>query len=98
MSVIEATLSLEKKLDTVKIVNGKEEKYVNTQNKTIMDYAVEYVRSNELKPNALAPINHVRMWKKMTLPCELIGFTGTKETTAYLKSNSHILLFHNCST
>ena len=72
----------------IKIVNGKEEKHANTQNKTIMDYAVEYVRSNELEPNIIAPINHVRMWKKMTLPCELIGFTGTKETTACLKADA----------
>jgi len=41
-----------------------------------MDFAVEY--SNQL--NIVEAINHVRIYKKMILPCELLGFLGNKET------------------
>ena len=56
--------------------------HISTKNKTIMDYAEEHVRCKEIGKKLLAPLNHVRLWKQMVLPCELIGLTGTKKTKA----------------
>ena len=45
-------------------------------NKTIIDYALEH--SKEMK--IIEAINYVRRFKKMIIPCDLIGFRGGKET------------------
>jgi hypothetical protein len=62
-----------------------------SKNKTIMDYAVEYVTERELTKKTLQAINHVRLYKRMLLPCELIGFHGdqvTKEARDTLERSS----------
>ena len=45
-----------------------------------MDYAVMYVEEKEMPLSTIEAINHVRLFKKMMLPCELIGFHGNKIT------------------
>ena len=45
------------------VINAKQEMYISTKNKTIMDYAEEYVRCKEIGKNLLVPLNHVRLWK-----------------------------------
>lgn len=45
-----------------------------------MDYAVLYVKHKELGCEAIKAINHVRINKRMILPCELVGFNGDKVT------------------
>jgi len=70
------------------VINATNEIYISTKNKTIMDYAEKYVRCKEIGKNILAPLNHVRLWKQMVLPCELIGLTGTKRTKACQKIES----------
>ena len=45
-----------------------------------MDYAVMYVEENEIPLSTIEAINHVQLFKKMMLPCELIGFHGNKIT------------------
>ena len=67
-------------------MNFQHEKYIKTVNKTIMDLAVEHVKQKEINLQTLSPINHVRLFKCMILPCELIGLTGHKETKS-LKNN-----------
>ena len=59
----------------LEVINRVNETKWLTKNKTIMDFAVEY--SNQL--NIVEAINHVRIYKKMILPCELLGFLGNKE-------------------
>ena len=49
------------------------EEFKVTKNKLIMEYACEYV-ANERKPaDILKLINHVRLYKRVYLPCELLG-------------------------
>ena len=38
-----------------------------------MDYAVEYLKSNEMDMSLIVPLNYVRLWKQIILPCELVG-------------------------
>jgi len=52
-------------------------------NKRIMDYAAQYVKREEAKLGEIEAINHVRIYKKMILPCELLGFKGDKETKEF---------------
>ena len=44
-----------------------------------MDYAIE----KELGKEAISPINHVRIYKIMLLPCELSGMAGDFPTSKY---------------
>ena len=45
-----------------------------------MDFAIKYVEQKQLNETSIAPINQVRIFKKMYLPCELIGFSGNRLT------------------
>jgi len=56
---------------------------VETSNKTIMDYAVKYVKEMKLNPNIILPINHMRHYKKLYLPCELVGMSSRIRTNAF---------------
>ena len=60
----------------LEIVNRINDINIITKNKTIMDYAIEH--SKEIK--TIEAINHVKIFKKIMLPCELVGFRGGKET------------------
>ena len=50
-----------------------------TRNKTIMDYAVGYNKTSV----TIGRINHIRLFKKMFLPCEALGFNGHTPTSCY---------------
>ena len=64
----------------LKIVNRTNERKWMSKNKTIMDYAIKYVNEKELDYGIVEAINHVRIFKQMILPYELVGFCGNKET------------------
>ena len=64
----------------LKIENKTNEPKWVSKNKTIMDYAIKHVKNKELKDEILAPINQVRIHKRMMIPCELVGFSGDKST------------------
>ena len=51
-----------------------------TKNKTIMDMVAEYVEETKKENTIIPPINQVRIWKKMRLPCELVGFDSSRKT------------------
>jgi len=59
-----------------------------TNNKTIMDYAKEYVQETNKDENILAIINHVRIYQKMLIPCELVGMQGNQQTREMTNSNT----------
>ena len=50
-----------------------------TKNKTIMDYVIQYVRREEIDNREIEVIDHVRLYKHMILPCELMGFDGRRQ-------------------
>jgi len=64
----------------IELINTNQLQYVETKNKAIMDLAIEYVQSNRLSEKIIALINHVRLYKKIILPCELVGLIGDKAT------------------
>ena len=43
------------------------------QNKTIMDWAIEYVKQKQYNNTIIAIINSVRLYQKILLPYELVG-------------------------
>jgi len=67
----------------IKLCNVEESKYVKTTNKTIMDYAIEYAKEKEIDEKIIQLINHVRLYKRIILPCELVGLKGREETKSY---------------
>jgi len=66
----------------MELINRQNEPKWFTVNKTIMDYAQQYKHLKNLSEICLASMNQVRIFKKMYLPCELVGLKGdclTKE-------------------
>ena len=48
-----------------------------------MDYALEHARRENAEERELNAINHVRMFKRIILPCELVRFKGRQETKEF---------------
>ena len=64
----------------MKVKNKTNEPKWVSKNKTIIDYAIKYIKTNELKEEILAPINQVRIYKRMIIQCKLVGFSRDKLT------------------
>ena len=64
------------------LVNIEVNKNFKTRNKTIMDLVHKYIKVGKLSENLHTVLNQVRLFKKMNLPCELVGLLGNKETEA----------------
>ena len=60
---------------------------IEAANKTVIDLVVEFVNKNRLIEKIIAPINYVRLHKKVILPCEILGLIGDKKTEYW--SNAH---------
>ena len=58
-----------------------------TKNRTLMEYAVEYIKSSGRKNEELWQINFVRLKKQIYLPFELVGITGRSPTQVYYNLN-----------
>ena len=52
--------------------------------KTIVDFIVEYVREKTYAEKACKKINHVRMYKQVWLPFELVGVNGRGRTGCFV--------------
>ena len=50
-----------------------------------MQYAIEYIDSQNKKKQDLWNINYVRLKKGLLLPCEVVGAKGKLQTSCYLK-------------
>ena len=59
--------------------NGKDSKKMS-QNKTIMEHALQYTEQINQNRNILKQINFVRLKKRIFLPCELVGNNGQSPT------------------
>ena len=64
----------------MKIINVPDEKYLKTVNKIIVDYPMEHVKAKEMNLKTIALTNHVRIYERVILPCELLGLMGCSET------------------
>ena len=71
----------------LKFTNNDFDKCEITQNQMIMSLAAKYVCKEQLKEEILAPINHMRLWKKVYLPCELVGVDGKSKMKAFEEMN-----------
>jgi len=67
----------------ITIENSPQCKYIITRNRTIMDYVAEYVREKDRSNNDITLLNHMRLYKKMILPCELVDLMGNRETNGF---------------
>ena len=45
-----------------------------------MDYIKTHVKEKEKKIEIIVSLNHVRLYKKIILPCELVAIEGNKKT------------------
>ena len=66
----------------LKIINGDEINKRWTANKTTIEHAIEHVCERNLDAKIIAPLNHVRIFKKLKSPCELFGICRIKQTEA----------------
>jgi len=61
----------------------KEREKGRTSNKSLMEYALEYVEVRNRKRAELRQINYVRLKKGILLPCEVVGSAGKMQTSYY---------------
>ena len=66
----------------IKLHDPKLKEFRTTSNKTIMEHARECVHSEVKDIETLELINHIRMFKQVVLPCELVGKSGREYTEA----------------
>ena len=60
---------------------------LKTRNKTVMDYALEYVQVKNLKQKVLDHLNFVRLKKQLVLPFKLVGTEGIRPNEYYRDIN-----------
>ena len=85
---------------SIKLHDLKLKEFRITLNKTIIEYAREYVYSQVKNIEMLKLINHVRMFKQVFLPCKLVG----KSRREYTEASIHDLklsqlkwtFYHHC--
>jgi len=70
------------------ILESDDTKTTQTKNKTVMQYAIEYVNIKKKNQNELWQINYVRLKKGILLPCELVGTKGKLQTECYQDINA----------
>ena len=66
----------------IKLINTEKISYIETRNETIMDYAVKYLKEKQLNERIISRLNHMRSFKQIYLPCELVRLTSQKATKA----------------
>ena len=62
-------------------------KFFNSNNKTIIEYALEYVIIMQCNQDVLYQLKYVRMKKEVVYPFELVGFKGNQRTSCYTNIN-----------
>jgi len=65
------------------LISNKSIENIRINNKTIMQYAVEYVEIEKNDPKILRQINYVRMKKGILLPYEVVGARRRMRTHCY---------------
>ena len=58
------------------------------RNHIIMDFAAKYVKCQKLETGILAPINQMRIWKRVYLPCKLVGLNGMEQMREFREINA----------
>ena len=66
-----------------------------TVNKTLMQYAIEYVNSTNKKDEVLKHINYVRLKKRVLFPCEVIGANRKMTSECYMNIEQKSLIRWN---
>ena len=67
-------------LDNRRVSVQNEERTKITDNKTIIEHALEHAKDQVRPKGIVGKINHVRLWKKSILLCEIMGIEGTRIT------------------
>ena len=81
----------------IKLINRFNEMKRFTTNKTIMDYASDYVKREDAIDGEREAINHVRLYKKMILPFEVVGFRGEQQTKEFRNASDKSSVIWNVS-
>ena len=63
----------------IQISNTDQQEVFKTKNKTMIDYVKIYIKEKEKKIEIIASLNYVRLYKKMILPCKLVGIEENKK-------------------
>ena len=56
----------------IQITNDRNESQLIMENKTLMEFAAEYTKEKKLKNDLVDQINHVRLFKNIILPAEIV--------------------------
>ena len=79
----------------MKIVNNRNKNQIITENKKLMEFVAEYVKEKGLKNDSIDQINHVRLFKKIILPAEIIRARGRATIECYETIEERSILEQN---
>ena len=75
----------------MKLINISHSENLISINKTIMNFTIRCIKELNRSNNILVPLNQVRLYKKMYLPCKLIDINRDSKTKEFYKKNSRKL-------
>ena len=82
----------ELKTRDLEIINRKGDLLKITVSKMILEMAEEYIKQNKKEAKHYDQINHMRLYKQMILPIELVDYTGRIVSEAYEKDECKSVL------
>ena len=62
------------------------------ENKMIIEYAEQYIKEKNMDNTIFNQINHIRLYKEMIIPVELVRVRGRDRTKAYNKLEAKSIL------
>ena len=71
----------------INLQSPKKNRFYESTNKTMMEYAMEYAQQMNCDKNIMYQINFVRMKKGIVFPFEVVGFDGDVRTACYSNIN-----------
>ena len=79
----------------LEVVNLTSEMPLLMENKTIIEYAEQYIKEKNIDDAIFNQINHIRLYKEMIIPAELVRARGGERTNAYNELEKKSLLKQN---
>ena len=76
----------------LEVVNQTIDRLFLTDNKTIIEYAEQYIVKKELENSVCDRINYVWLHKEMIIPAELVGVRGRERMEAFTNIEKKSLL------
>jgi len=76
----------------LEVLNRDCQSMLETSNKSIMEYVMVYIQEMNNSTKVVPPINHIRLYKRIYLLCELVRMSGRIKTYEFIKDEEKSFL------